>query len=91
MFATPRSGSGHVPWDRSLEATVWLTIAFGVAGLYMQEPPIQPPGIFPWRGLLPKKRPACGRRVIPNKAGRCVCKNCGHRFMAGEADDYRRR
>ena len=91
MFAALRSGFGHERRPRSLKITVWLVIVLGVAGLYIQQPPIQPPGNNPWNSSRPKKCPVCRHRVIPKRRGRCVCQNCGHRFMADEADDYRHR
>lgn len=54
MFTALRFGLGRERQNRSLGAAVRLMIAFGAAGLFIQEPPIQPPGIFP-RGVIDQK------------------------------------
>lgn len=91
MFAAIKSGLGYER-DRSLAVMVWLVLALGVvAGNYIQEPPIQPPGILPWTSGQPKECPVCHHGVIPKRRGRYICKYCGHSFKASEATDYRRR
>jgi hypothetical protein len=65
-----------------------LLLIFGLAGVYVQKPPLGPPGINPSGPVKWKKCPRCGTAVRPNKDGLYVCLNCGKKFYAAEAKDY---
>jgi hypothetical protein len=73
----------------SLRLAISLAVAFGLAGLYNQNPPIQPMGINPSSGGKSKRciNPQCGRAVRPDQHGRYTCPVCRTRFTAAEADD----
>jgi hypothetical protein len=73
---------------RLLGFAISLAVALGLAGLYVNKPPIPPPGVNPSKGGRPKKCPACGYAVRPKRRGHYKCLRCGKKFKAADADDY---
>jgi hypothetical protein len=73
---------------RSREPTIMLMLVFGLAGAYIQRPPLGPPGINPSKPNKWKKCPRCGAAVLPNRDGLCVCPNCSKKFDAADAKNY---
>ena len=73
---------------RSLESAIMLILVFGLAGAYVQQPPLRPPGRNPSKPYKWKKCPRCGAAVLPSQDGLCVCPNCSKKFDATDAMDY---
>lgn len=73
---------------RSLESAIMLMLLFGLAGVYIQRPPLGPPGSNPRMPAEWKMCPRCGTAVRPNQDGLCVCPNCYKKFDAADAEDY---
>ena len=74
---------------RSIELAIAVTLVLGLVGLSVQGPPLQPPGWVPGESGNPKICPNCGQVVRPARRGRYVCRLCGEKFTASEAEDYR--
>jgi hypothetical protein len=72
---------------RSVKPAIMLTLAFALTGIYVQFPPLPPPGYNPW-GSRRKECPNCGNPVRPARDGHCYCKNCRWEFEAEDAKDY---
>ena len=88
MFIPFRPISRRKLWGLSLRIAISLPVAFGLAGLFVQLPPLGPPGTNPSKPNIWKKCPKCGNAVRPKKDGHCVCSNCHTKFEAVDADDY---
>ena len=63
-------------------------LVFVLAGVYINLPPLGPPGANPLEPTKWKKCPECGRAVRPGLDGYCVCKYCYAEFEAADAKDY---
>jgi hypothetical protein len=87
MFVPFQSASRRRHGGRSLGLAISLVVAFGLAGLYVNMPPLGPPGGNPQNGGQTKKCPKCGEPVDPIGLG-YSCGNCGNKFKATDADDW---
>ena len=75
---------------RSPRLAIPLTVAFGLAGIYVNLPPSRPAGVNPPGSSEWKKcpNPECATAVQPKSDGHCDCPKCGMKFEAADADDY---
>lgn len=88
MFIPFQPTSMRRRWGRSLRLATTLMIAFGLAGVYVNLPPLGPPGANPSRPSALKKCPECGSPVHSEPDEHCICVNCGKEFEAAGAEDY---
>lgn len=78
----------YVSRRRRLGRSTMCMLAFGLAGVYVNLPPLGPPGTNPSEPNRWKKCPECGRAVRPGPDGYCVCKSCYAEFEAADAKDF---
>lgn len=79
------------PWrrlPRLVARAIMLGLAFGLTGVYVNLPPLGPPGINPEEANQWKKCPRCGDPVWPEPDGICICDSCSKKFKAANAKDY---
>jgi hypothetical protein len=77
------------PPGRSLEPAIMLLLVFGLAGVYVQRPPLGPPGDNPtgpdeWE-TCPNTN--CGTPVRRSRDGLYHCPKCYNVFDAADAND----
>ena len=75
--------------SRSVTPAITLALSFGLTGVYVNLPPLPPPGMNPRGSSRWKKCPGCGKPVRPARDGLCVCKNCYEEFDSADAQDYK--
>jgi hypothetical protein len=88
MFIPFQPVSRRTRWGSSPGLVISLMVAFGLVGIYVNLPPLSPPGTNPSRGNKRKKCPRCKEPVLPGPDGYCICRNCFKEFEATEAEDY---
>lgn len=94
MFVPFQPASRRRRRGRSLTLAISLTVALGLVGVYVNLPPLGPPGVNPPPDVNPlegngwKKCPNCGTAVQPEQTGHCICPNCDEEFKAADAEDY---
>ena len=80
--------SRHESLGGSLGPAIMFTLVFGLTGVYVNLPPLRPPGSNPSGPNKWKCCPDCGSAVRPGPDGYCVCKYCRAEFEASDAADY---
>jgi hypothetical protein len=88
MFNRFQPQSPQRRWRRSFSFMIALMVVVGLTGVYVNLPPLGPPGRNPAEGNIWKKCPQCGKAVRPQPDGLCICMNCYEEFEAADAEAY---
>jgi hypothetical protein len=88
MVVPFQSASRHRRRVRLFGLGISLMVAFGLVGLYVNLPPIGPPGVNPSDGSKWKICPECGEPVDVGSDTLCTCPACDEPFEVARAEDY---